>query len=113
MSTNQTHGREFGQFPLARGAPASGDFEIKSGRRTADFVDIGRISAGKEIRRLAAFYARTIRDSPSPPRSPAEKEQERDVSFDFNRKEAKDHGEGASLVGHALRGENVSSSSRT
>ena len=90
------------------------------------FVNIGRISGGKEIRQLALFYAHAIRERLADRFDvlfgPAYKGiplvistaialgegAKRDVAFCFNRKEAKDHGEGGSLVGHELReGERV------
>ena len=126
MSANQTRRHEFVQFLLSCGALAFGDFETKSGRQTPYFVNIGRISGGKEIRRLAAFYARAIHERLADRFDvlfgPAYKgiplvvataialgeEARREVSFCFNRKEAKDHGEGGNLVGHELRaGERV------
>ena len=93
-----------------------GDFTTKSGRKTPFFINTGRYRTGEQMNRLAGFYADAI--------------QAQDVSFDFlfgpaykgiplavaiamelsvrgasvpfcfNRKEAKTHGEGGTLVGH-------------
>jgi len=113
--------QEFVEFLLSTGVLAFGDFQTKSGRRTPYFMDFARFSRGSEARRLGSFYARAIRarlgDGFGVLFGPAYKgiplvvstamafsaEHGRDVSFCFNRKEAKDHGEGGRLVGHALR----------
>ncbi len=121
MIANQTHRREFVEFLLASGALAFGDFRTKSGRDTPYFVDIGKISGGAGVARLGGFYARAIRERLGAEFDvlfgPAYKgiplavatsialagEHGRDVPYCFDRKEAKDHGEGGRLVGHALR----------
>ena len=121
MSSTLTPPREFVDFLLDTGVLAFGDFTTKSGRRTPYFMDFARFSRGRDVRRLGSFYARAIRarvgDRFDVLFGPAYKgiplvvatalafanEHERDVSFCFNRKEAKDHGEGGRLVGHPLR----------
>jgi orotate phosphoribosyltransferase len=98
-----------------------GDFTAKSGRKTPYFVDTGRYRSGAQISQLARFYAQAIRDEFSGQCDvlfgPAYKgiplvtataialhdDHGQDVGFCFNRKEAKDHGEGGVLVGHRLR----------
>jgi orotate phosphoribosyltransferase len=113
--------QEFVEFLLATGVLAFGDFQTKSGRRTPYFMDFARFSRGSEVDRLGRFYARAIRarlgDGFGVLFGPAYKgiplvvstamafaaEHGRDVSFCFNRKEAKDHGEGGRLVGHELQ----------
>jgi orotate phosphoribosyltransferase len=126
VTARATEKREFVEFLLASGALAFGDFETKSGRRTPYFVNIGRISGGEQIRRLGRFYAHAIRErigerfdvlfGPAYKGIPLAvatamalaEETHRDVPFCFDRKEAKGHGEGGTLVGHALRdGERV------
>lgn len=98
-----------------------GDFTTKSGRRTPYFVDTGRYRTGGQLTRLARLYARALvarlGDGFDVLFGPAYKgiplcaavamalyeEHGREVGYCYNRKETKDHGEGGSLVGHALR----------
>ncbi|MEQ1895594.1 MAG: orotate phosphoribosyltransferase [Planctomycetota bacterium] len=111
--------REFVDFLLATGVLAFGDFQTKSGRRTPYFMNFGRFHRGSEAAKLGRFYAQAIRarlgESYDVLFGPAYKgiplvvstaaalaEQGRDVSYCFNRKEAKDHGEGGLLVGRKL-----------
>src|SRR6185503_18577267 len=121
MNATLSPPREFVEFLLDTGVLAFGDFQTKSGRRTPYFLDFARFSRGSEVRRLGGFYARAIRarlgEGFDVLFGPAYKgiplvvatalafaaEHARDVSFCFNRKEDKDHGEGGRLVGHALR----------
>jgi orotate phosphoribosyltransferase len=98
-----------------------GDFIAKSGRRTPYFIDAGRYRTGSQIKQLAQLYARAIvaglgtgfdvlfgpayKGIPIAVATAIALHEEfgRDVGFCFNRKEAKDHGEGGVLVGHELR----------
>ena len=98
-----------------------GDFTAKSGRKTPYFVDAGRYRSGAQIAALGELYARAIVQrfgsgfdvlfGPAYKGIPLvvatatafHARHGRDVGFCFNRKEAKDHGEGGNLVGHALR----------
>lgn len=111
---------EFVDFLLASGVLAFGDFQTKSGRRTPYFLDFARFARGSELLRLGRFYAHAIRARLGQDFDvlfgPAYKgiplvvasasalaaEHGHDASFCFNRKEAKDHGEGGRLVGHKL-----------
>jgi orotate phosphoribosyltransferase len=94
-----------------------GDFTTKSGRKTPYFVQTGKYRTGGQIRRLGEFYADAIEDTfgddfdvlfgPAYKGIPlcvetagALSARGHDVGFMFNRKEAKDHGEGGVLVGH-------------
>ena len=98
-----------------------GDFTTKSGRATPYFLNFGRIRTGHQVAALGAFYADRVvevfgRDvdvlfGPAYKGIPlavatsialAER-HDLDVAFCFDRKEAKDHGEGGTLVGHAPR----------
>jgi orotate phosphoribosyltransferase len=97
-----------------------GDFVAKSGRRTPYFVNAGRFRTGEQVAALGRFYAAAIDDAFGDDVDvlfgPAYKgiplavttaialhtEHGRDVAFCFDRKEAKDHGEGGSLIGHQL-----------
>jgi len=126
MTATLTDTRAFVEFLLDTGVLAFGDFQTKSGRRTPYFMDFARFSRGSEVQRLGGFYARAIRarlgDGFDVLFGPAYKgiplvvatamalssEHGRDAAFCFNRKEAKDHGEGGRLVGHRLKdGERV------
>lgn len=96
-----------------------GDFTTKSGRATPYFVQTGKYRTGSQIRRLGNFYADAIEANfgefdvlfgPAYKGIPlavetaaALSERGQDVAFMFNRKEAKDHGEGGTLVGHQLQ----------
>jgi orotate phosphoribosyltransferase len=97
-----------------------GDFLAKSGRRTPYFVNAGRFRTGAQVAELGRFYAAAIEDAfgdgvdvlfgPAYKGIPLavttaialHTEHGRDVAFCFDRKEAKDHGEGGSLIGHQL-----------
>jgi orotate phosphoribosyltransferase len=115
---------QFLEFSVQCGALAFGDFTTKSGRKTPYFFNAGRFDRGSSLGRLARFYARTLVEARAVGRArfdmlfgPAYKgitlasstavalaELDLDVPFSFNRKEAKDHGEGGDLVGAPLRG---------
>jgi orotate phosphoribosyltransferase len=115
---------QFIEFALETGVLAFGDFTTKSGRKTPYFFNAGRFDHGAALRRLAGFYAQTIlahRDAgtlrfdmlfgPAYKGIPlaaatamALAELGVDVPFSYNRKEAKDHGEGGTLVGAPLAG---------
>jgi orotate phosphoribosyltransferase len=117
--------REFVDFLLATGVLAFGDFQTKSGRRTPYFMNFGLFHRGSEAARLGRFYAQAIQTrlgqgydvlfGPAYKGIPlvvstaaALSERGHDVSYCFNRKEAKDHGEGGLLVGRKLEdGERV------
>jgi orotate phosphoribosyltransferase len=97
-----------------------GDFVARSGRRTPYFVNAGRYRTGAQVRELGRFYAEAIEeafgDDVDVLFGPAYKGiplavttsialhevHGRDVAFCFDRKEAKDHGEGGALIGHQL-----------
>jgi orotate phosphoribosyltransferase len=94
-----------------------GDFVGKSGRRMPYFVNAGRYRTGRQVALLGRFYAAAIAsafDHVDVLFGPAYKgiplavstsialaeQHGRDVGFCFDRKEAKDHGEGGTLIGH-------------
>jgi orotate phosphoribosyltransferase len=109
--------RQFIDFMVACEVLTFGDFTTKSGRQTPYFINTGRYRTGAQMKRLAGFYADAIEDSgiafdvlfgPAYKGIPlvvatsiALSERGHDVAYCFNRKEAKDHGEGGHLVGHA------------
>lgn len=112
--------QDFIEFMVRSSVLTFGDFTTKSGRKTPFFVNTGKYRTGAQMRTLAGFYADAILAHPSLSFSvlfgPAYKgitlavatamefsTRGRDVAFCFNRKEAKDHGEGGTLIGHPLR----------
>ncbi len=111
--------RDFIDFMVRSEVLTFGDFVTKSGRNTPFFINAGRYRTGEQLARLGEFYAAAIQQT-WPDRvdvlfGPAYKgiplvatasvalaAQGRDLGYCFNRKEAKDHGEGGSLVGAPL-----------
>ena len=109
--------KQFIEFMMDVGVLRFGDFTTKSGRKTPYFVNTGAYRRGSHILRLSEFYAETAisgfgRDfdnlyGPAYKGIPLaaatsltlQAQHGHDVSFTYNRKEAKDHGEGGSLVG--------------
>ncbi len=115
----EAYKEEFIAFMVECGVLTFGDFTTKSGRRTPFFINTGNYKTGAQMSRLGGFYAAAIKDNfgdvdvlfgPAYKGIPlvvtasialADK-HDTDVAFCFNRKEAKDHGEGGSLVGKKL-----------
>jgi orotate phosphoribosyltransferase len=112
--------RTFVDFMIDAGVLTFGDFTTKSGRKTPYFVNTGKYRSGTQLATLGRAYADAIERSfpqgfdclfgPAYKGIPlvvavaiAFAERGREVPFCFNRKEAKDHGEGGMLVGHAPR----------
>jgi orotate phosphoribosyltransferase len=111
----------FISFALERDALKFGEFTLKSGRTSPYFFNAGTFNSGAALARLGRFYADAIVDSgiafdmlfgPAYKGIPlvaavavalAEHHQ-KDLPWAFNRKEAKDHGEGGWLVGAPLEG---------
>lgn len=112
--------QEFVQFSLDCGVLRFGQYKLKSGRMSPYFFNAGLYDDGARLGRLSAFYAQRILGSGidfDMVFGPAYKgiplaagvvielaRLGRNVPFAYNRKEAKDHGEGGSLVGAPLRG---------
>jgi len=121
--------QEFVAFALRSGVLKFGDFTTKAGRKSPYFFNAGLFNHGATLSRLAGFYARTLAAAERDHSlrfdmlfGPAYKgiplvsatavalaqidatHGGRDVPFAFNRKEAKDHGEGGSTVGAELSG---------
>lgn len=117
----QAYQREFVQFSLDKGVLRFGDFTLKSGRKSPYFFNAGLFDTGASLARLGRFYAQAIVGSGiafNMLYGPAYKGiplataagiglAERhgiDTPYAFNRKEAKDHGEGGNIVGRSLAG---------
>ncbi|MDB6143186.1 MAG: orotate phosphoribosyltransferase [Pseudomonas sp.] len=114
--------RDFIRFAIDRGVLRFGEFTLKSGRTSPYFFNAGLFNSGSALAQLGKFYAAAVVDSgisfdvlfgPAYKGIPlatttavalAEHHQ-LDVPYCFNRKEAKAHGEGGSLVGSPLVGD--------
>jgi orotate phosphoribosyltransferase len=115
-----TLAQDFVQFVLDCGVLGFGEFKTKAGRLSPYFFNAGQFDDGAKLGRLAQFYAQRLLASGMEFDmifGPAYKgiplgaalavelaRLGRNVPFAYNRKEAKDHGEGGSLVGAPLRG---------
>ncbi|MBQ5666887.1 MAG: orotate phosphoribosyltransferase [Oscillospiraceae bacterium] len=113
----EAYKREFIEFLQSAGVLKFGDFTAKSGRKIPYFVNAGMIKTGDQISKLGEFYAKAYFDKLGKKDAvlygPAYKgiplsisaavalsKNGLDVPFFFNRKEAKDHGEGGTFVGY-------------
>ncbi|OFZ73165.1 MAG: orotate phosphoribosyltransferase [Betaproteobacteria bacterium RBG_16_64_9] len=112
--------QEFIAFSIECGVLRFGEFVTRSGRNTPYFFNAGLFNTGARLGRLAGFYAKAILDSGlafdmlfgpaykgivlASAVSVALANAGCDVPFAYNRKEAKDHGEGGSVVGAPLAG---------
>lgn len=117
----QDYQQEFIEFALQCDVLRFGEFTLKSGRVSPYFFNAGLFSTGKMLAKLGQFYASAIVDSgiefdvlfgPAYKGIPLgtatavalAEHHDRNVPFAFNRKEAKTHGEGGSIVGAPLKG---------
>ena len=115
---------DFVDFMLEIGALKFGEFTLKSGRVSPYFFNAGQFNQGNHLSRLGQFYAQAIEASgikfdvlfgPAYKGIPLvaataialNDSFNRSVPYSFNRKEAKDHGEGGNIVGHPLEGDNL------
>lgn len=113
----ESYKREFIDFLKSANVLKFGDFTAKSGRKIPYFINAGEIKTGAQIARLGEFYAKAYREKLGDKRAvlygPAYKgisiavsasvalaREGLDLPFFFNRKEAKDHGEGGVFVGY-------------
>jgi len=112
--------QDFIRFAIKHGVLRFGEFQTKAGRLSPYFFNSGLFQDGKALRELCQFYAQAILASgiefdmlfgPAYKGIPlvagtsiALSEQGRNVPYCFNRKEAKDHGEGGNTVGAPLQG---------
>jgi orotate phosphoribosyltransferase len=119
-AANDALAQEFVQFSLDCGVLKFGEFKTKAGRMSPYFFNAGLFDDGAKLGKLASFYAQRLVQSgiefdmifgPAykgiPLGAAVAIELARlgkNVPFAYNRKEAKDHGEGGSLVGAPLKG---------
>ncbi|RLT97034.1 orotate phosphoribosyltransferase [Ketobacter sp.] len=113
--------REFIEFALSLDVLRFGEFTLKSGRKSPYFFNAGLFNTGLALAKLGRFYAAAIEDAgvafdvlfgPAYKGIPIASatavaladHHNKDLPWCFNRKEAKDHGEGGSLVGSPLTG---------
>lgn len=113
--------QDFVRFAIGQGALRFGAFTLKSGRISPYFFNAGQFHTGAALSALGQFYARALMDSglkfdmlfgPAYKGIPLAtatamalaRDFGRDVPWAFNRKEAKDHGEGGVIVGAPLEG---------
>ena len=112
--------QDFIRFAVGKKVLRFGEFKTKAGRLSPYFFNAGLFNDGESLRSLSQFYAQAIQAADVPFDmlfGPAYKgiplaagtaialaEQGRNVPYCYNRKEAKDHGEGGSTVGAKLEG---------
>ncbi len=117
----EAYQQAFIRFALECGALQFGEFRLKSGRTSPYFFNAGTFNTGARLARLGRYYADAIVDvapefdmlfGPAYKGIPLvaavatalAEHHGRDYPWAFNRKEAKDHGEGGNLVGAPLEG---------
>ena len=120
----ESYKREFIKFLEGAGVLKFGDFTAKSGRKIPYFINAGDIKTGEQISKLGEFYAKAYLEKVGNKKAvlygPAYKgisiavssavalaKEGLDLPFFFNRKEAKDHGEGGVFVGYTPKGEDI------
>lgn len=112
--------KQFIHFALDCGVLKFGEFQLKSGRISPYFFNTGLFNTGAQLDKLGQFYAQALINAdvevdvlygPAYKGIPlvsttsiAYSRMKADIPFAFNRKEAKDHGEGGVLVGAQLQG---------
>ena len=117
--SNKFSSDRFIEFLIESEVLLLGDFELNSGRKSPYFFNLGNINSGESLRLLGEAYAQTIMENDirvdvlfgpaykgipiAVSTSMALGMMGSDVSFAFNRKEAKNHGEGGNIVGADIR----------
>lgn len=113
--------REFIELALKKQVLKFGEFTLKSGRKSPYFFNAGLFNTGRDLALIGRFYAAALLDSgiqcdllfgPAYKGIPIAtttavalaEHHDIDMPYCFNRKEAKDHGEGGTLVGSSLQG---------
>ncbi len=121
MTTHSTdYKQDFIRFAIAQQVLCFGEYKTKAGRLSPYFFNAGLFNNGASLSALSKFYAQAILDAEigfDMLFGPAYKgiplvaglaislaDSGKNFSFAYNRKEAKDHGEGGSLVGSPLKG---------
>jgi orotate phosphoribosyltransferase len=123
MSSKNSNQDNFIQFALEANVLSFGEFKTKAGRLSPYFFNAGDFNDGIRLRALGHYYANALQESGlqyDMLYGPAYKgitlaaataialaDAGRNVPYAYNRKEAKDHGEGGSLVGAPVRGKVV------
>jgi orotate phosphoribosyltransferase len=113
--------QDFITFMVRSGVLTFGDFVTKSGRRTPFFINTGKYTTGRQLAQLGEYYAQALMSNVGNDFDvlfgPAYKgiplavstaialaeNHNRSIPCCFNRKEAKDHGEGGSIIGHPVK----------
>ena len=120
----ENYKQNFIQMSIDIGALKFGEFELKSGRVSPYFFNMGLFSSGRSMKNIGDFYAAALEESnleydmlfgPAYKGVPLVSvlssslfvNHEKDVSFVYNRKEKKEHGEGGQIVGPSLAGKIV------
>ncbi|MCH8078695.1 MAG: orotate phosphoribosyltransferase [Proteobacteria bacterium] len=120
----QKYQLEFIEFAIAHKVLCFGDFTLKSGRQSPYFFNSGLFSDGKSLSRLGRYYASAIQAASvrydmlfgpaykgiplaSTVAMALAEDHDINVPYCFNRKEAKDHGEGGTTFGAPLHGETL------
>ncbi|MBE8190329.1 MAG: orotate phosphoribosyltransferase [Candidatus Thioglobus sp.] len=118
----QQYQKDFIDFVLKVGALKFGEFELKSGRISPYFFNAGAFNSGEHLAKLGKFYAQAIEQNdlkfdvlfgpaykgiPLAVAAAAALYEDfgKNLAYSFNRKEAKNHGEGGEIVGAKLAGE--------
>lgn len=118
----QQYKQDFIKFLVQSGALKFGEFKLKSGRIGPYFLNIGQFNSGKSISELGLYYAQAIEEhvkNYDVVFGPAYKgihiavatvialqdKLKKDVAYAYNRKEAKDHGEGGMFIGAPINGD--------
>lgn len=120
----KSYKRQFIQFALEREVLRFGEFTLKSGRKSPYFFNAGLFNTGKDLALLGRFYAEALIDcnleydvifGPAYKGIPIvaatvvalSEHHNIEIPYCFNRKEAKDHGEGGNLVGSSIKDKRV------
>lgn len=120
----ETYKKDFIEFCLANGILRFGSFKLKSGRQSPYFFNAGLFNTGEALATLGGYYAKTIHEAklkfdvlfgPAYKGIPLVSATAIAIAsmyneatpYAFNRKEAKDHGEGGILVGSEVKGKRV------
>ena len=120
----ENYKQKFIEMSIQIGALKFGEFELKSGRVSPYFFNMGLFSTGQALKNIGDFYASALEESniefdmlfgpaykgiplASVMSASLSMNHDKDVPFVYNRKEKKDHGEGGRIVGPPLSGKIV------